>query len=87
MLYCTDPKVKDPSKSVSLTLIWITFYAGLIKFLIGGFVIFGHLMPLFSPSDFGILMTPFLSLYFLRKGTDIFIANNKEKINVDQNGN
>jgi hypothetical protein len=68
MLYLKDPKTK--ALSFSLTLVWIVFWVGIVKFFVSGITIFGVQMPTFSAGDFGVLMMPFLSLYFGRKYTD-----------------
>jgi hypothetical protein len=79
--YCLDPKDNKPS--VSLTFSWIVLIIGIIKFFIAGMVFGSHTMPEFSAGDFGILMTPFLSLYFARKFTATTTSATSDANTVD----
>jgi len=62
-----DPATGEPS--VSFTILAITFGVAIIKILFAGLVIKGFVIPLFSASEFGMLLGVPSALYFGRKNS------------------
>jgi hypothetical protein len=67
-IYSSDPKTKR--KSVTLTILLITFMVCITKLLLSNMVINDWTVPEFTASDFAVALAAAGALYSARKYTD-----------------